>query len=254
MFKVVVIEDEKLVRQGIILGTAWNSIDCMVVGEAENGEEGLQVILKCKPDLIVTDIRMPKMDGIEMIRKVHELNLSPYVIFLTAYDDFAYAQQAIRLGVSDYLLKPFRDGQLEETIRNILIQANQKSIVNKTEERNPELKLDKGDKSKYIRDAFAYIDQNYAQPEISVKTIAAHLGISEGHLSHLFRKETEYTPMTYLTNCRIRAAMQLLKNYKHKVYEVAELVGYHDITYFSAIFKKHVGVAPSEYQDRYRGD
>lgn len=79
------------------------------------------------------------------------------------------------------------------------------------------------------------------------------MGISGGHLSHLFRKETNFTMMNYVVNCRIRAAKGLLKDYRYKIYEVAEQVGYRDITYFSAIFKKHVGVSPSEYQDRYRG-
>lgn len=252
MYKVVVIEDEQLVRQGIILGTDWSSIDCMVVGEASNGMEGCEVIQQCKPDLIITDIRMPKMDGIEMVRKLEEMNLRPFAVFLTAYDDFSYAQQAVRLHAADYLLKPFQDGQLEETVKRILAQLDAKQEPDRISGNLPELQLDKGDKSKYISDAMAYMEANYANPELSIKAVASHLGLSEGHLSHLFRKETKFTPMTYVTRCRMRAAMQLLKDYKYKVYEVAELVGYHDITYFSVSFKKYVGVAPREYQDRYR--
>ena len=252
MYKVVVIEDEPLVRQGIVLGTDWSSIDCMVVGEAADGEAGYQVILKCRPDLIITDIRMPKMDGIEMIRKLEEEKIKPLVIFLTAYDDFTYAQQAIRLGVSDYLLKPFRDGELEGVIDKILTRVGQRQKEIQEKVKHPELSLEKGDKSKYIRDAMAYMEQNFADSEISVSAVANYLGISEGHLSHLFRKETQFTPMSYVTQCRIRAAMQLLKDYKYKIYEVAEKVGYHDITYFSVTFKKYVGVSPSEYQDRHR--
>jgi len=114
------------------------------------------------------------------------------------------------------------------------------------------LQLKKGDKSKYLAEAFAYIDEHYMDVDISVQKVADSLGISGGHLSHLFRKETNFTMMNYVVNCRIRAAKNLLKDYHHKVYEVAEKVGYKDITYFSAIFKKHVGVSPSEYQDRYR--
>ena len=100
MYKVVVVEDEKRVRQGIIMGTDWSKINCVVMGEAANGEEGVEMIRKCRPDIVITDIRMPKMMGIEMIENVYEDGLEPYVIFLTAYDDFAYAQQAIKLGVA----------------------------------------------------------------------------------------------------------------------------------------------------------
>ena len=251
MYKVVVVEDEKLVRQGIILETNWNEADCVVVGEAGNGEEGYEVICKYNPDFVSTDIKMPRMTGLEMIERVEQKELHPFVIFLTAYDDFAYAQQAIKVQAADYLLKPFEDGQLEDTIKKILTR-NQKKSEEVQNNQMPELQLKKGEKSKYIMDAMEYIDSHYASTDISVKNVAESLGISEGHLGHLFRKETDFTLMTYVTNCRIRAAMNLLKDYKHKVYEIAELVGYRDITYFSNTFKKYVGVSPSEYQDRYR--
>lgn len=250
MYKIVVVEDEKRVRQGIVMGTDWSGINCIVMGEAGNGEEGLEMIRKCRPDVVITDIRMPKLMGIEMIERAQEEGLDPSVIFLTAYDDFSYAQQAIRLGVADYLLKPFEDGQLEEAVLKAIEKKKQKS--EKQEQSYTELKLDRGDKSKYIMDAIAYVEENYANPDICVKDVADSLGISEGHLSFLFRKETDSTLMAYVTRCRMRAAMNLLKNYRNKVYEVAAQAGYHDITYFSKTFKKYVGVSPSEYQDRYR--
>ena len=240
MYKVVVVEDEKRVRQGIIMGTDWSKINCIVMGEAGNGEEGVEIIRKCRPDIVVTDIRMPKMMGIEMIERVYEYGLEPYVIFLTAYDDFAYAQQAVKLGAADYLLKPFKDGELESTISKI-IEKNRRDAQRK-EQKNQELRLDPGDKSKYIMDAIAYVDVNYANPNISVRA---------GHSSHLFRKETDSTLMVFVTKKRMRVAMSLLQDYRHKVYEVAEQVGYRNITYFSATFKKYVGVSPSEYQNRY---
>lgn len=250
MYKVVVIEDEKLVRQGIILSTNWSAIDCMVVGEAENGEEGLEVIRKCTPDIVITDICMPVMTGIEMVEELKEDSHVPLVIFLTAYDDFSYAQQAIRLEVCDYILKPFKDGELENSIVKLL-ERNRKETVS-TGEADKNLQLKKGDKSKYLAEALSYIDEHYMDFDISVQKVAESIGISGGHLSHLFRKETNFTMMNYVVNCRIRAARNLLKDYHYKIYEVAEQVGYRDITYFSALFKKNVGVSPSEYQDRYR--
>lgn len=249
MYKVVVVEDEKRVRQGIVMGTDWSKINSIVMGEAANGEEGIEIIRKCKPDIVITDIRMPKITGIEMVQKLHEEGMEPKVIFLTAYDEFAYAQQAIQLGAVNYLLKPFRDGQLEEAVLKVLEKSRKESA--QKEQVNQGLRFSKSDKSKYIMDAIAYVDENYANPDISVRAVAEKLGISEGHLSHLFRKETDSTFMAFVTKCRMRSAMNLLKDYQYKVYEVAEMVGYHDITYFSATFKKYVGVSPSEYQNRY---
>ncbi len=249
MYRVIVVEDEKIVRQGIIRDTDWGSVDCMVVGEAENGEEGKELIEKLRPDLVITDIRMPKMSGIEMAQKLQDEKITPFILFLTAYDDFAYAQQAIRVGASDYVLKPFKDNVLEQSIRDILSKNRRESAPE--DEGNKELSLKKGDKSKYLEAALQYIDANYSDPDLSAKTVAEAIGISTGHLSHLFRKESSFTMSNYVLDCRMRSAKKMLKDYTHKVYEVAELVGYRDITYFSASFKKHVGVTPSEYQDRY---
>ena len=106
MLKVVVVEDEELVRKGIVLTVDWAGAGCAVVGEAANGEEGLEVIRRYRPDLIVTDIRMPKLDGIEMLRRLREEGNRAHVVFLTAYSDFSYAQSALKLGAADYLLKP----------------------------------------------------------------------------------------------------------------------------------------------------
>ena len=123
MLKVVVVEDEELVRKGIVLTVDWAGAGCAVVGEAANGEEGLEVIRRYRPDLIVTDIRMPKLDGIEMLRRLREEGNRAHVVFLTAYSDFSYAQSALKLGAADYLLKPFHDGELEETIARIRSRA-----------------------------------------------------------------------------------------------------------------------------------
>ena len=101
-----------------------------------------------------------------------------------------------------------------------------------------------------MTEALNYIKEHYGEYDISVRKIAESLGLSEGHLSHIFKKETDYTINAYITRYRIRSAMKLLQNCRYKVYEVAEMVGYKDITYFSTIFKKVAGVTPSEYQDR----
>ena len=214
MIKVLVVEDEELIRRGIVLTVDWASLGCVVAGEASNGEEGLELAEKCGPALIITDLKMPKMDGIEMLRRLRARGSTAQVIILTAYDTFQYAQSALRLGAADYLLKPFRDGELEQAISRL----------------RPRLEG--------------------ADPGISVGSVAQHLGLSEGHLSHLFKKETDCTLLSYLTRCRIHRATELLRDCRAKVYQVAEQVGYRDIAYFSATFKKLMGMSPSEYQDR----
>ncbi|MBP3521918.1 MAG: response regulator [Oscillospiraceae bacterium] len=242
MMKVVVVEDETLVRRGIVLTVDWAGVDCAVVGEAADGMEGLEVIRESQPDLIVTDIKMPRLDGIEMVRQLRAEGNRAHVIILTAYSDFSYAQAALKLGAVDFLLKPFQDGELEEAVTRL------KSRVGPTGPQTPGLEVPEECKSKYVMAALRYIAGHYNDPDISVSSVARDLGISEGHLSHVFKKETSRTLGSYLTDYRIHMAMELLRDCRSKVYEVAEQVGYRDITYFSSTFKRVVGLSPSEYQ------
>ena len=242
MLKVLIVEDEEMIRKGIVLTVDWAALDCVVVGEAANGVQGLEAARRLEPSLIITDLKMPQMDGIEMLTALRAEGCTAYVIILTAYDNFAYAQSALRLGAVDYLLKPFHDGDLENAVTRI--QQRQQPAAEAT----PIGAARKGDKSKYVLEAMDYISKHYNEPDISVGTVAQSLNISEGYLSHTFKKETDYTLLNYLTRYRIHKAMELLKDCRVKVYEVAEQVGYRDIAYFSATFKKYAGISPSEYQ------
>ena len=250
MLKVLVVEDEEMIRKGIVLAVDWAALDCVVVGEASNGAQALEAVERYDPSLIITDLKMPVMDGLEMLRQLRERGNNAFVIILTAYDSFSYAQTALRLGAVDFLLKPVHDGELEQAVTRLkqrMDRAGQGGEKGPAPLPLPELK--KGDKSKYVLEAMAYIGEHYHEPNIGVAAIAQHLGISEGHLSHTFKKETDYTLLNYLTRYRIHRAMELLRDCRLKVYEVAEQVGYRDIAYFSATFKKLVGMSPSEYQD-----
>ena len=250
MLKVLVVEDEEMIRKGIVLAVDWAALDCVVVGEAANGLQALEAVERYAPSLIITDLKMPVMDGLEMLRQLRERGNNAFVIILTAYDSFSYAQTALRLGAVDFLLKPFHDGELEQAVTRLkqrMDRAGQGGEKGPAPLPLPELK--QGDKSKNVLEAMAYIGEHYHEPNIGVAAIAQHLGISEGHLSHTFKKETDYTLLNYLTRYRIHRAMELLRDCRLKVYEVAEQVGYRDIAYFSATFKKLVGMSPSEYQD-----
>ena len=247
MLKVLVVEDEEMIRKGIVLAVDWAALDCVVVGEAANGAEALEAVDRLNPSLIITDLKMPQMDGLEMLRRLRERGNNVYVIILTAYDSFTYAQSALRLGAVDFLLKPFHDGDLEQAVT-----ALRKRIGGEERADSALPGLKRGDKSKYVLEAMDYIGAHYQDPNISISAIAQDLGISEGHLSHTFKKETDYTLLNYLTRYRVHKAMELLRDCRVKVYEVAERVGYRDITHFSATFKKLAGMTPSEYQDTCR--
>ena len=248
MLKVLIVDDEDLVRRGIVLGVDWAARGCVVVGEASNGEEGIAAVERYSPNLIITDVRMPRMDGIEMMKQLRQKGCKAHVIILTAYSDFSYARSALQFGADDYLLKPFRDQELIAAIDKVRQKERELTALTPQDT----LPLVKGDKSKYVLQALEYIAAHYGDQDISITSIASHLGVSEGHLSHVFKKETSYTIISYLTQYRVHAAMKLLQDCRYKVYEVAEMVGYRDVAYFGSTFKRLVGMSPSEYQDRCR--
>lgn len=117
MYKAVVVEDETITRRGIVLTVNWASLNCVLAGEASNGEEGASLIARISPDIVITDVKMPRMDGVEMISKLRQEGCNSKFIILTAHSDFKYAQSALRMGVSDYLLK--YKGWRGPAVRNI---------------------------------------------------------------------------------------------------------------------------------------
>lgn len=239
MWKVLIVEDEGPVRRSIIKDVDWAALNCLVAAQAADGLEGLEQARRFQPQLIVTDIHMPRLDGLEMLRTLRLEGCEALFIFLTARDDFPHVQSALRLGAADYLLKPFRPGQLSEAVARLRSPANYQSPQ---EESLPR------EQSKYVSEALSYIRQHYAEPGVSVGSIAKSLGLSEGYLSHTFKKETGCTVLSHLTRFRIHKAAELLRDCRVKVYEVAQQVGYRDVAYFSATFKKLIGMSPSEYQ------
>ena len=176
MLKVLIVEDEETIRRGIALTIDWGSLNCTVVAEAANGEEGLAAAQRYQPNLIITDIKMPKMDGLEMVRRLRQMGNGAFVIILTAFDTFEYAQNAIRLGAVDYILKPFHDGDLERAVQAVQGRyAGEKAVPSP-----PESGLKKGDRSKYVQGAVSYVDAHFDDPALSISAIAADLGTSEG--------------------------------------------------------------------------
>lgn len=274
MNRVLVVEDEEMIRKGIVLTVDWKALDCEVAGEAANGEEGLSAAEQLKPDIIITDLKMPKMDGIAMLTELRKRGCASKVIILTAYNSFSYARSALRLGAVDFLLKPYHDGELEEAILRLRElypedDAEEADVPSAAEPGTagaagtdpaagtpaggtgkaalPVPELWDGQGSRYVRQAIAYIREHYSDPDICVSEISGALGISEGHLSHMFKKETGGTILFWMTRCRIREAIRLLKEGSMKIYEVAEAAGYRDIAYFSSTFKRITGHSPSEY-------
>lgn len=260
MRTVVVVEDEQLVSKGIILTTNWSKFDCEVVASASNGLEGIEVVTRLKPDIVISDVRMPGLDGIEMIQQLRADGIQSEFIIISGYSDFEYARQAIKLGVRDFLTKPIDDAELENALSRIVETIRDKQTLHTFQDKMSNMNDDRMHLLKdcvdaspsynldYVARAVKYIAGNYPN-DISIKTVADSLYISESYLSRLFKVKLNQTFVDYLTYFRIKTACSLLKDPDIKIYNVANMIGYKDQRYFSVIFKKLVGMTPKEFRD-----
>lgn len=261
MYKVIIVEDELMTRRGLIQTIPWTEHGCEVVGEASNGQEGIELALQANPDIVITDIHMPVVDGLTMIERLKNRINCEFIIF-SGYGQFAYAKKALELGARGYLLKPVDDDEflqiLDETILTIQQKRRYHKLIEQMDTKEAKMPsfleqyLQKDPTScseRYLTDAIQYIRTHYAQ-DLTGKTVAASLGISESYLGKLFRQQMGYTFLEYLTMHRIYVALDLLSTTDLKTYHIAEMVGYRDARHFSDIFKKLVGVTPTQYRNR----
>lgn len=232
MVKIAIVDDEELIRRGITCLLEEAKRNYQVVGLFENGQKAMDFLMNYEVDIIITDIRMPVMDGLSFIQKLQQMGKDYQIIILSGYDDFSYAQQAIRYGVKEYLLKPINRDELYEAIeRNVAVKSEIK-------ERSA------------IAEVKEILEKEFDQ-SLDLNYLASRVYLTPKYLSKLFRTETGITIMRYLLSLRIEMAKKLLtENKELKSYEVGERVGYSDAVAFNKIFKKLVGVTPREYREQ----
>lgn len=243
--RILFVDDEAIVREGLKKCIDWEVNGFEVVGAAENGEKALEYLRQLSVNIVVTDIKMPVMDGLELIRNSRESGYDSKFLILSGYDDFQYAQRALRYGADDYILKPIKEEELLDAlirIRDLHFPKQQTT-----------LQLHPQKYSGTVKTIISCVEMNLDQPELSLKQIADEvLFMSGNYLSKLFLKETGYKFSTFLTIKRMEKAAQLLReNCDVTVYEVAERTGVgNNPQYFSTVFKKYFGKSPSELREK----
>lgn len=263
MYRVLIVEDEKVIRKGIIYVVDWAAFDCLVVGEAENGQQGLDMIEQLHPDIVITDVRMPLMDGLEMVQKGQEKQ-SFETILLSAYDDFDYVQKALRLEACEYLLKPVDNDGLNQAIERACRRTDRKNEVHwlettwKESRKNvsgpvdsldiAELEQTKEKLSFYPGKVVGYIQKHYAE-RINLQSLSENYKVSAAYLSREFKKEMGCPFNDFLNRYRIHCAIQIMRTEKVRVYEIAEMCGFSDYKYFISVFHKYMDCTPTEFME-----
>lgn len=239
--KILVADDEDTIRKGIVKYIILHT-ERFIVYEAKNGQEAIDLMIKYQPDIMLLDVQMPLKNGIEVMQAVKNAGLDPVIIILSGYDEFKYAQQAIRYGAKEYLLKPLRASDILKCLNDMAdkyIATTKDNIsVNNEKETNY-----------FIKAAKEYIAEHYSE-NISLTDVAEAAGISSGYLSTLFTQYEKCGFVDYLNKVRIERACCYLEQKKLKNYEIAYKVGFRDEKYFSKVFKKITGMTPREYRNK----
>lgn len=255
MYKVVIIDDEPIIVEGLSRVIKWEEYGCSLVGTAYDGNEGVDVIREQNPDIIFTDIAMPGMDGLKMIAAIKVEHPDAMIAILTGYRDFDYAQTAIRLGVSRFLLKPSNLTELEEAVQFMVAELKKKHPAeeeNAAVESGAESDSEGTAGSFIVKNAVEYMEEHYAE-KVTLSELADKMYVSQWHLSKLLNKHTKKSFSELLNEIRVKEAKQLLKDPSLRVGDVAEMVGFLDIAHFSRVFKKCTGMSANEYRNKKLG-
>ena len=277
MYKVAIVDDEPVIVRGLTKMIPWESYNCRVVGTAGDGQEGMKLIREQKPDILISDICMPGIDGLTMIAGMKSEFGHMQITILTGFRDFDYAQQAIRLGVTRFLLKPSKMDELEEAVRVMIENLEKQGITGKEDgtdegvgENTPKAEGNReGEEGKekaepsegkegeetdspascfIVKNALAYIEENYRE-KLKLSDVADQIYVSQWHLSKLLNKHTGQNFSEILNTIRIEKAKELLKDPSLRFGDFAEEVGFLDVAHFSRVFKKQAGISANEYRN-----
>ena len=237
--RVVIIDDESVIVEGLRKVVKWEKYNCEVAGTASDARSGAQLIRKVRPDILITDICMPGQNGLAMLAGLRSEFPELQVTVLTGYRDFAYAQEAIRLGVTRFLLKPSKMSEIDEAL-TVMTEK-----LNASENQEP----DQNTGSFIVNRAVSYIEKHYTE-KLTLQEVADICYVSQWHLSKLLNKYAEQGFYDILNRVRIDAAKELLKDPSLRIGDIGMMVGYTDNAHFARIFKKISGCSANEYRNR----
>ncbi len=255
MYKILIADDEVMEREVLTDLVARRFEHEVEIHTADNGRKAVDTALLLGADLILMDIEMPGVTGLEAARTVLARLPGCKVIFVTAYGLFQYAYEAMRLGACGYILKPVVPDEAEASIRRALaqIEAERKltalapAAVEQAPADDEDADLPNTQMGHLMAQVKKYLRENYMY-ELSLDSVGDILHISPAYLSTQFKKYLHVGFLDYLTEVRMQAACELLADPLRPTAEVAGMVGYEDASYFARAFKKKTGLTPTQYR------
>lgn len=251
MYKLLIVDDEQMIRKGILKLVDFSKLGIEEIYEASNGTEGLSMFIRHAPQLVLLDINLPLMNGLDLARAIKERAPHTKIAMLTGYDYVDYAINAIKIGVDDYTLKPVGKQDVTDIITR-LIERYQADMVKEEVEHIVESFKDTQEETSNKQRIKELIESSLADKELSLTSVAQTLGYTPNYLSTLFKNLFGIPFQDYILAQRLEKAKLLLLTTNLKNYEVAERVGFEDVNYFGTRFKRKYGVSPKQYVSQVR--
>lgn len=239
-YRVIVVDDETKIRSGILYAFPWKQMGFEIVADFDSSLRALEYIGSNAVDVVLTDIKMPILNGVELAQKIRELGLQTEIIFISGFRDFEYAKSAIRLGARQYITKPLNRDEVIAAFLNLRTLLDSRAPPPVEQEESPLYY------QRIMQVVKEHIDNHLATATLESAALAAAL--SSGYLSRLFKQKTGEGFSDYLLRRKMERAAVLLRDISLKTYEIAEAVGYDNPKNFSRSFKQFYGVSPREYR------
>ena len=244
MHRLMICDDEAIQRSGLKFLIEKSALPVEVCALAANGCEALDGIQQHKPHIVLLDINMPGLSGLEVIEACREKGLAPVFLILSGYDEFAYAQKACHLGVMDYLLKPIDEQHLIEVLQAAIKKVEADQLTRRVLVEKPQTTP---------QQILQAIQQNFTDPELSLAQLARQFNLSESYVTRMVKSESGCSFSVLLTRLRIQKAIEyLLGQPDMMLVQVADQCGFSSQHYFSRVFKEQTGFSPADYRRNMR--
>ncbi|MFH5187392.1 response regulator [Paenibacillus sp. TAB 01] len=252
MYKLLIADDESEIRNGLSSYFPWSEIGFEVVGQAQNGLEVLQCIAECHVDVILCDIKMPMMSGIEVAQTLFKQKSSIIIIFLSGYKEFEYAQQALIYGVKNYIVKPTKYSELFQVFSEIKERLDYQRNADPLQalpglDEECEACEDASFSDKIIKRIKEHVEANFQTATLQSLSELVHM--NPYYLSKYFKQKTGENFSEYILRVKMNKAAELLLDINYRTYEISEIVGYSNTKNFTRTFRKYYGKSPREFRN-----
>jgi len=249
MYKLLVVDDEFASRNTLCSCFPWNQVGFEITAQVDNGKSAFEHVLTEEVDVVLCDIKMPVMSGIEFAEELRARNYKTVIVFLSGYRDFEYAQKALTLGVRYYIIKPARYEELMDVFSKLKSELDSKTLPNDSSLNKgiPGKPIEGNMQDRLIGATKRYIEDNYRTATLEGAAKVIHMNPS--YTSQLFKQKTGCNFSDYLIEAKMKKAAELLKDIDLKTYDISEMVGYTNAKNFSRAFKSYYGMSPREYRN-----